>query len=138
MRRSYWGKDKFDPSYRQSQPSVDRQQPSTVDRHPSKTEIHSDYARAIDGHALQISREDIADILQMANGVDNLFVQQCTVLAHQQRVTKDFYNTAGGIDNRFKQKNQHHTHPSIDNNIPPSIDRRPEFGRRAFDLFGTR
>ncbi|KAF3555769.1 hypothetical protein F2Q69_00013640 [Brassica cretica] len=27
---------------------------------------------------------------------------------------------------------------SIDVNVPPSIDRRPEFGRRAFDRFGTR
>ncbi|KAF2532788.1 hypothetical protein F2Q70_00029372 [Brassica cretica] len=27
---------------------------------------------------------------------------------------------------------------SFDVNFPPSIDRRPEFGRRAFDLFGTR
>ncbi|KAF3561728.1 hypothetical protein DY000_02016153 [Brassica cretica] len=51
------------------------------------------YARAIDGHALQISREDIADILQMANGADNLFLQQHTVPAHQQRVTNEFYDT---------------------------------------------
>ncbi|KAF2617659.1 hypothetical protein F2Q68_00039314 [Brassica cretica] len=42
------------------------------------------YARAIDGHALQVSREDIADILQMANGADNLFMQQRTVPAHQK------------------------------------------------------
>ncbi|KAF3551468.1 hypothetical protein DY000_02006551 [Brassica cretica] len=56
------------------------------------------YAREIDGHALQVSREDVADILQMANGAENLFMQQRTVPAHQ----------------------------------------RPEFGRRAFDLFGTR
>ena len=41
------------------------------------------YARAIDGHALQVSREDITDILQMANGADNLFMQQRTVPAHQ-------------------------------------------------------
>ena len=26
----------------------------------------------------------------------------------------------------------------FDVSIPPSIDRRPEFGRRAFDLFGSR
>ena len=74
----------------------------------------------------------------MANGADNLFMQQRTVPAHQQRVTKEFYDTAGGMDNRFKQKNWHHTRPSIDVDVPPSIDRRPKFGRRAFDLFGTR
>ncbi|KAG5375337.1 hypothetical protein IGI04_039933 [Brassica rapa subsp. trilocularis] len=33
-------------------------------------------ARAIDGRILQVSREDIADILQVANGPDNLFSQQ--------------------------------------------------------------
>ena len=60
------------------------------------------YARAIDGHALQVSREDIADILQTANGANNLFMQQRTVPAHQKRVTKELYDTTGGIDNRFK------------------------------------
>ena len=33
-------------------------------------------ARAIDERILQVSREDIADILQVANGPDNLFSQQ--------------------------------------------------------------
>ena len=33
----------------------------------------------------------------MANGADNLFIQQHTIPTHQQRVTKDFYDTAGGI-----------------------------------------
>ena len=74
----------------------------------------------------------------MANGADNLFMQQRTVPAHPQRVTKEFYDTAGGTDNSFKQKYRHPTRPSIDVDVPPSIDRRPEFGRRAFDLFGTR
>ncbi|KAF2591919.1 hypothetical protein F2Q70_00038509 [Brassica cretica] len=45
---------------------------------------------------------------------------------------------SGGIDNRFRQKNRHHTRPSIDVDVLPSIDKRPEFGRRAFDIFGTR
>ncbi|KAG5397635.1 hypothetical protein IGI04_019449 [Brassica rapa subsp. trilocularis] len=33
-------------------------------------------ARAMDGRILQVSREDIADILQVANGPDNLFSRQ--------------------------------------------------------------
>ena len=84
---------------------------------PDKLGIFRDpdgYARAIDGHALQVSRKDIADILQMANGADNLFMQQRTAPAHQQRVIKEFYDTAGGIDKRFKQKYRHPTRPSID------------------------
>ena len=96
------------------------------------------YARGIDGHALQISRDDIADILQTANGEDNLFMQQRTSPAHQQRVTNKFYDTACGIDIRFKQKYRHPTRPSIDVDVPSLIDRRPEFGKRAYDRYGTR
>ncbi|KAF3573382.1 hypothetical protein F2Q69_00058585 [Brassica cretica] len=32
------------------------------------------YAKAIDGRTLHVSREDIADILQTANGADNMFM----------------------------------------------------------------
>ena len=67
------------------------------------------YARAMDGHALQISREDIADILQMANGADNLFIQQRNSPRHQQRVRNEFCDTAGGVDDRFKPKYRQHT-----------------------------
>ncbi|KAF3537229.1 hypothetical protein F2Q69_00023167 [Brassica cretica] len=96
------------------------------------------YAKAIDGHTLHVSREHNADILQTANGADNLFMQQRTITEHQQKVTKEFYDTAGGIDKHFKQRSRHLTRPSIDVDIPTSVDRRPELGRRAFDLFGTR
>ncbi|KAF2545349.1 hypothetical protein F2Q70_00020334 [Brassica cretica] len=145
---------------RANRPSIDVKSPSSIDIRPKPSSTVSKnpnydnqyltqnefsifrdpygYARAIDGHALQVSIEDIADILQMANGADNLFMQQYTVPAHQQRVTKEFYDTAGGIDNHFKQKYRHPTRSSIDVDVPPSIDRHPEFGRRAFDLFGTR
>ncbi|KAF2569597.1 hypothetical protein F2Q68_00025493 [Brassica cretica] len=93
------------------------------------------YAKAIDGRTLHVSREDIADILQIANGADNLFMQQHTITEHQQKVTKELYDTAGGIDKSFKQRSRHPTQPSIDVDISTSVDRRPEFGRRAFDLF---
>ncbi|KAF3605933.1 hypothetical protein DY000_02049243 [Brassica cretica] len=96
------------------------------------------YVRAIDEHALHVSREDIADLLQMANGADNLFMQQRNVPSHQQRVTNESYDTAGGVDNHFKQKNRHHNRPSIDVDAPPSIDRRLEFGKPAYDRDGTR
>ncbi|KAF2533620.1 hypothetical protein F2Q70_00029743 [Brassica cretica] len=45
---------------------------------------------------------------------------------------------AGGIDKSLKQKTRHPTQPSIDVDVPTSVDKRPEFGRRAFDLLGTR
>lgn len=43
------------------------------------------YARAMDEWLLQISIEDIADILQMANGAEYLFMQQRNTLEYQQR-----------------------------------------------------
>ncbi|KAF2550959.1 hypothetical protein F2Q68_00034658 [Brassica cretica] len=87
------------------------------------------YAKEINGHTLHVSREDIADILQTANRADNLFMQQHTITEHQQKVTKEFYDTTGGIDKRFKQRSRHLTRLSIDVDVPTSVDRRPEFGR---------
>ncbi|KAF3551886.1 hypothetical protein DY000_02008305 [Brassica cretica] len=52
--------------------------------------------------------------------------------------TKEFYDTAGCIDKSFKRRTRHPTQPSIDVDVPTSVDRRPELGRRAFDLFGAR
>ncbi|KAF3589776.1 hypothetical protein F2Q69_00030021 [Brassica cretica] len=72
------------------------------------------YAKAINGRTLHLSREDIADILQTANGADNLFMQQQNIPEHQEKVTKEFYDTTGGIENRFKQKSRYPTRPSID------------------------
>ncbi|KAF3529960.1 hypothetical protein DY000_02039607 [Brassica cretica] len=123
---------------RANRPSIDNNPPSSIsvrNHHP----LDSDgYTRAIDGHALHVSREDIADILQIAKGPDNLFMQQHNIPAYQQRVTKEFYDTAGGVDNRYKQKNRHHTRPSIDVDDPTSVDRCPEFGKRAYDRDGIR
>ncbi|KAF2551730.1 hypothetical protein F2Q68_00035058 [Brassica cretica] len=65
----------------------------------------------------------------MANKADNLFMQEHNIPEHQQRVTNEFYDTTGGLDNRFKKKNRHHTRPSIDVDDPTSIDRRPEVYR---------
>ncbi|KAF3595946.1 hypothetical protein DY000_02023570 [Brassica cretica] len=72
------------------------------------------YAKAINGRTLHLSREDIAEILQTANGADNLFMQQQNIPEHQEKVTKEFYDTTGGIENRFKQKSRYPTRPSID------------------------
>ncbi|KAF3487331.1 hypothetical protein F2Q69_00054325 [Brassica cretica] len=132
-----WKRTRFShPIYRTNRPSIENNPRSSIDIRPKPPSTVSEnpnfdnqylsqdefgifrdpdgYARAIDGHALQVSREDIADILQMANGADNLFMQQRTAPAHQQRVIKEFYDTAGGIDKRFKQKYRHPTRPSID------------------------
>ncbi|KAF2538177.1 hypothetical protein F2Q70_00003131 [Brassica cretica] len=53
------------------------------------------------------------------------------------KATKEFYDTAGGIDNGFIQQSHHTTQPSIDVDVPTSVDRQPEFGKRAYDLYGN-
>ena len=156
-----WKRHSFLSSFHQCQtPSIDTKAPPSIDirSQPPSTErekakqntnyltpdefgIFRDpkgYARAIDGHALQVSREDIADILQMANGAENLLMQQHNIPEHQQRVANEFYDTAGGVDDHFKPKYQQRTLPSIDIGDPTSIDRRPEFGKRAYDRDGSR
>ena len=37
-------------------------------------------------------------------GAENLFMQQHNILEHQQRVTNEFYDTTGGVDDRFRPK----------------------------------
>ncbi|KAF3555025.1 hypothetical protein F2Q69_00014018 [Brassica cretica] len=95
----------------------------------------SGYAKAIDGRTLHVSREDIADIVQTANGADNLFMHQRS--NREQKITKKFYDTAGGIENSFKQRSHHTTHPLINIDVP-TVARQPEFGKRAYDIYGNR
>ncbi|KAF3611521.1 hypothetical protein DY000_02048169 [Brassica cretica] len=71
-------------------------------------------------------------------GAENLFMQQHNIPEHQQRVTNEFYDTTGGVDDRFRPKHRQHTRPSIDIGDPTSIDRHPGFGKRAYDRDGTR
>ncbi|XP_056845644.1 uncharacterized protein LOC108851532 isoform X1 [Raphanus sativus] len=111
------------------------------------------YARAMDGRVLHITREDIADILQVANGPENLFTQQRghpDILAHVQ----DNHHVTPREDTVPKSFGQPRSSPSIDIVSSPSIDggypgsidiprvgspdRRLEFGRRAFNTDGSR
>ncbi|KAF2619388.1 hypothetical protein F2Q68_00039123 [Brassica cretica] len=103
-------------------PSIDINIPSSIDSHPKppstvseKAKHYNDhlthdefgifrdpdgYARVMDGHALKVSREDIADILQMANGAENLFVQRRKTPEHQKRVPTTSYNTSAKSEDR--------------------------------------
>ncbi|KAF3536167.1 hypothetical protein F2Q69_00023321 [Brassica cretica] len=155
-------------SWKRNAPSIDINPPTLIDvAHTTSIDIHSKpnptvsekdkfdneyltpdefgvfrdpdgYARAVDGRTLNVSRKDIADILQTANGAENLFVHQRNIPKYQQKDTKEIYDTAGGIDKSFKQGSRHPIRPSIDVDVPTSVDRRPEFGRRAFDFYVTR
>ncbi|KAF2562658.1 hypothetical protein F2Q70_00017053 [Brassica cretica] len=97
------------------------------------------YARAINERTLHVSREDIADILQTANRADNLFIHLHNIPEHQQNATKEFYDTTGGIDKNFKQRTHHPTQPSIDVDVPTSVDRRPGYstGKRRMSMEST-
>ncbi|KAF3600537.1 hypothetical protein F2Q69_00036408 [Brassica cretica] len=136
-----WGRGThfYHPFTRAKRPSIDIKASTSIDIRSQPTSTGPEgYARAIDGHALQVSVEDIAEILQMANGADNIFMQQRNIPENQQRVATEFYTTAGDVDDCFKPKYRQHTRPSIDIGDPTSIDRRPEFGKRAYDCDGTR
>ncbi|KAF2549154.1 hypothetical protein F2Q70_00021862 [Brassica cretica] len=73
-----------------------------------------------------------------ANGAENLFVHQRNIPEYQQKDTKEFYDTAGGIDKSFKLRSRHPTRPSIDVDVPTLVDMQPEFDRTAFNSHGTR
>ncbi|KAL0854522.1 LOW QUALITY PROTEIN: hypothetical protein Bca101_059674 [Brassica carinata] len=81
------------------------------------------HARAIDGR-----------ILQVANGPDNLFMQQRSNPEHQQEVT-DEHNDAAGI---FEPIPRPHIQPSINRTCLPSIDmaHMPSTNRRPQPSFG--
>ncbi|KAF3598091.1 hypothetical protein DY000_02020980 [Brassica cretica] len=116
------------------QQSIDIKNTTLIDNRPIPRDPDG-YAKAIDGRTLHVFREDIAYILQTANGADNLFMHQRSI--PEQKTTKEFYGTDGGIENCFKQRSRHTTHPSIDFDVP-TITRQLEFGRRAYDLYGNR
>ncbi|KAF2613276.1 hypothetical protein F2Q70_00011606 [Brassica cretica] len=125
---------------------IDRAIPRSIDINPS-TSIDINHTTSIDSRPkpkTTVNKKDKSDNQYLtpeefdSQWADNLFMQQHTIPEHQQKVTKEFYDTAGGIDKCFKQRSRHPTRPSIDVDVPTSVDRRPEFGRRAFDLFGTR
>ncbi|KAF3530185.1 hypothetical protein DY000_02040008 [Brassica cretica] len=121
--------------------SIDNRHQKTIDKLPQQsidtnnTTDPNGYGKAIDGRTLHVSREDIADILQTANEEDNLFMHQRS--NREQKTTKEFYDTAGGIENSFKQRSRHTTYPSINIDVP-TVARQPEFGKRAYDLYGNR
>ncbi|KAF3523820.1 hypothetical protein F2Q69_00047311 [Brassica cretica] len=121
------------------QQSIDFNNTTSIDNHPipkttvsEKVKLDNQYltpdefgifrdpngfAKATDGRTLHVSREYIADILQTANGADNLFMHQ----RRKQKTTKEFYDTAGGIENSFNQRSHHTTHPLIYHGLDPFL-----------------
>ncbi|KAF3535589.1 hypothetical protein F2Q69_00022428 [Brassica cretica] len=111
------------------------------------------HARAMDGRILQISREDIANILQVANGPDNMFIQQRSIpdnipavpVEHPKADTTEIGSNKScrpvcqaSIDKVAPTSFDRVTPMSLDKAPSPSIDRRYEFGHRAYDIYGAR
>ncbi|WZZ70974.1 hypothetical protein YC2023_082344 [Brassica napus] len=111
------------------------------------------HARAMDGRILQVSKEDIADILQLANGLDNLFMPQRSTPDNNLAVPDEYprANTTeigshqscrpvgqASIDKVASTSFDRVTPTSLDKAPSPLIDRRYECGRSAYDIYGAR
>ncbi|KAF2567720.1 hypothetical protein F2Q68_00025317 [Brassica cretica] len=108
------------------------------------------HVRAMDGKILQVSREDIADILHLANGADNLFMQHsiqqssCSIRKSKGQHNRNWFTPNvqtcwPSIDRQgclfiTRQGNTN----AIDKAPSPSIDRRYEYGCRAYDSYEAR
>ena len=111
------------------------------------------HARAIDERILQVSREDIAEILQLSNGPDNLFMQQRNIPDNISAVPDEYPRAdtteigshqscrpvgQASIDKVAPTSFYKVTSMSLDKASSPSIDRHYEFGHRAYDIYGAR
>ncbi|XP_048590759.1 uncharacterized protein LOC125575744 [Brassica napus] len=111
------------------------------------------HARAMDGRILKVSRENIADILQVANGPDNLFMQQRSIPDNIPKVRDELQGantTAISSHQSYRPVSQalidkvastsfdRVTPMSLDKAPSPSINSRYEFGHRAYDIYGAR
>ncbi|KAF3514408.1 hypothetical protein F2Q69_00005954 [Brassica cretica] len=134
--KSAWERIRFShPIDRAIRPSIDTRRPQSIDINNTML---------IDNHPIPkttVSEKDKFDNQyltpdEFANGADNLFMHQRN--NPEQKATKESYDTVGGVNKGFIQRSRHTTQPSIDVDIPTSVDRQPEFGIRAFDFHGTR
>ncbi|KAF3497779.1 hypothetical protein DY000_02052812 [Brassica cretica] len=149
-------------------PSIDNIYSASVDTHPYpakrfSTSIDTTPGTSIDIKAAALekekgnipipNREDIAGILQLANGADNLFMQQRSIPDNNPTVPDKYprATTIGidshqscrpvgqaSIDNVSSTSFDRVTPTSIDKAPSPSINRRYECGRRAYDSYGAR
>ncbi|KAF2558984.1 hypothetical protein F2Q68_00016630 [Brassica cretica] len=140
--------------------SIDKVYSTSVDTHPhpakrSYASIDTTPGTSIDINAAAFekekenipipNREDIRNILPLANGPDNLFMQQRSTLDNIPTVP-DEHLRANTTEIGSHQSCQPVGQTSIDKDAltsfdrasSPSIDRRYECGRRAYDIYGAR
>ncbi|KAF2620446.1 hypothetical protein F2Q68_00039141 [Brassica cretica] len=139
-------------------PSIDTLVSTSIDSHSKpklslSTKDSDGQARAMDGRILKVSREDIANILQLANGPDNLFMHQHSIpdniLAVPDKYPRANTTEIGShqscrpvgqasIDKVAPTSFDRVTPTSLDKAPSPSIDIRYEFGHRAYDIYGAK
>ncbi|KAF2581698.1 hypothetical protein F2Q68_00004954 [Brassica cretica] len=92
------------------------------------------FAKAIDGRRLHVSREDIADILQTANGADNLFMHQRS--NREQKTTKEFYYTAASRDEPAYICLPEHASQFTQTKLVPEIYTKDEINEMFYGVCG--
>ena len=91
----------------------------------------------MDGRILQVSKEDIADILAMANGPDNLFFKQRDDPEYQKMIADADYEISCRREPYFKYTYQLEDATSIDGNTSTSIDTVPPEYQEEKDKYGV-
>ncbi|KAF3497985.1 hypothetical protein DY000_02054930 [Brassica cretica] len=131
-----WGRTRFsqsiDTRYQQSinklpQQSINNSNTTSIDNHsmPKTTVSEKD---KLDNQYLTLDEFDIfKDPNGYAKAIDGRTLH---------KTTKEFYDTAGGIENSFKQRSRNTTHPSINIDVP-TVTRQPKFGKIAYDPYGN-
>ncbi|KAF3564028.1 hypothetical protein DY000_02015451 [Brassica cretica] len=125
------------PFTRANRPSIDTRVPPSIDIRSQPPLTVREKAKQNNNYLTPDGFGIFRDLDGYAKSVDGHALQR-NIPEHQQRVANEFYNTDGEVDDHFKPKYRQHTRPSIDIGDPTSIDRRLEFGRRAYDRDGTR
>ncbi|KAL0886000.1 hypothetical protein Bca101_009983 [Brassica carinata] len=94
-------------------------------------------ARAMDGRILQVSKEDIADILSMANGPDNLFFKQREDPEYPKMIADTDYEIVCRREPYFKYTYQLGDAKLINGNTSASIDKEEKDKYGAYrDMYG--
>uniref|UniRef100_A0A0D3E9N0 MULE transposase N-terminal all-beta domain-containing protein n=1 Tax=Brassica oleracea var. oleracea TaxID=109376 RepID=A0A0D3E9N0_BRAOL len=141
----------YHSSWKTKSPSIDRYGSTSIDIKPHqpnhlRASTDNDYFPSIDTNVDATRHRDYSvgswadDSYHESYAVERTYCDQGDDELHEGFTTpiEEFYDTAGGIDKSFKQRTCHPSQPSIDVDVPTLVDRRPGFGRRAFDLLGTR
>uniref|UniRef100_M4FI19 Uncharacterized protein n=1 Tax=Brassica campestris TaxID=3711 RepID=M4FI19_BRACM len=124
--------------------TIDTRHQQSIDKLPQQS-IDINYTTSIDNHSIPkitVSEKDKLDNQYLTRDEVGTFKDpngfaKAIDGRTLHKTTKELYDIAGGIENRFKQRSCLTNHPSINIDVL-MITRQPKFRRRAFDLYGNR